>query len=196
MKTLGYIVTDKKLTKIDGCVEQVNDISLADSTRPILVVGWKNAKKYSGYKSILDKTLGENIYWTFNRSESRSDFEQDLNVFYNIIYNNILKNIKYIYINIYKLKYSKIKKLYNIINSKDIKNIYISNNLIYIPYEGNVLGISLDVFEYCRINKEKVINKIKSNPNNIIFEDDNKAVFKIVKRLGNKKYALPYFISS
>jgi hypothetical protein len=196
MKRLGYIVTDKKLTKIDGCVEQVNDISLADSTRPILVVGWKNAKKYSGYKSILDKTLGDNIYWTFSRSESRSDFEQDLRNFYDIVYNNILKNIKYIYIDISRLKYSKIKKLYNIIYSKDIKNIYISNNLIYIPYEGNVLGISLDIFEYCRISKEKVINKIKSNPSNIIFEDDDKAVFKVVRQLGNKKYALPYFIST
>ena len=196
MKKIGYIVTDKKLTKIDGFVEQVNDISLADSTKPILVVGWKNAKKYSGYKSILDKTLGDNVYWTFSKSESRSDFEQDLRKFYDIMYNNILKDIKYIYIDICRLKYNKIKKLYDIIYSKDIKNIYISNNLVYIPYNGNVLGISLDVFEYCGIKKDKVINKIKSNPSNIIFEDDNKIVFKIVKQLGNKKYALPYFISS
>ena len=196
MKTLGYIVTDKKLTKIDGFVEQVSDITLADSTKPILVVGWKNAKKYSGYKSILDKSLGDNVYWTFSRSESRSDFEQDIEKFYNIIYNNILNKVNYIYIDICKLRYNKIKKLYNIIFSKDVKSIYISNNVVYIPFGGNILGLSLDVLEYCGINKDKVISKIKSNPNNIVFEDDNKAVFKIVKCLGNKKYALPYFISS
>lgn len=196
MKTLGYIVTDKKLTKIDGFVEQVNDITLADSTKPILVIGWKNAKKYSGYKSILDKSLGNNVYWTFSKSESRSDFERDIEKFYNIIYNNILNNIEYIYINIYKLRYSKLKKLYNIIFSEHLKNIYISNNMIYIPFEGNILGLSLELLEYCRINKDKIINKIKSNPNNIVFEDNDKSIFKIVKQLGNKKYALPYFISS
>ena len=85
MKTLGYIVTDRKLKDIDGFVEQVNDISLADSTKPILVVGWKNAKNCDGYTSILEKQLGENIYWTFSKSESRSDFEEDLQTFYSII---------------------------------------------------------------------------------------------------------------
>ena len=196
MKTLGYIVTDKRLTKIDGFVEQVNDITLADSTKPILVIGWKNAKKYSGYKSILDKSLGDNVYWTFSRSESRADFEQDIEKFYDIIYNNILNKIEYIYVDICKLRYSKIKKLYNIIFSKDVKSIYISNNLVYVPYEGKMLGVSLDILEYCGINKDKVINKIKSNPSNVVYEDNDKNVFKIVKRLGNKKYALPYFISN
>lgn len=196
MKTLGYIVTDKKLTKIDGCVEQVNDITLADSTRPILVVGWKNAKKYSGYKSILDRSLGDGVYWTFSRSESRSDFEQDLEKFYDIIYNNILNKINYIYIDICKLRYSKIKKLYNIIFSKEIKNIYISNNILYIPYDGSVLGVSMTMLEYCGIHRDKVLSKIRSNPSNRVIEDNDKVVFKIVRRLGNKKYALPYFIST
>jgi len=196
MKTLGYIVTDRKLKDIDGFVEQVNDISLADSTKPILVVGWKNAKNCDGYTSILEKQLGENIYWTFSKSEIRSDFEEDLQMFYSIIYNNILNNINYNYINIFKLKYNKIKKLYNILFSNENKNIYISNGMVYIPYEGGVLGLSLAVLEYCGIKAEKVLRRIKSNPNNSVFEDDNKFVFKLTKRLGNKKYAVPYFISS
>ena len=50
---LGYIVTERKLTNIDGFVEQVNDISLADSTKPILIVGWKKAKEDPRYTSIL-----------------------------------------------------------------------------------------------------------------------------------------------
>ena len=97
MKTLGYIVTDRKLKNIDGFVEQVNDISLADSTKPILVVGWKNAKNCDGYTSILEKQLGNNIYWTFNKSESRSDFEKDLQMFYNIIYNNIYRLSSFVF---------------------------------------------------------------------------------------------------
>ena len=196
MKTLGYIVTDRKLKDIDGFVEQVNDISLADSTKPILVVGWKNAKNCDGYTSILEKQLGENIYWTFSKSESRSDFEADLQTFYSIIYNNILNNINYNYIDIFKLKYNKLKKLYSILSSREDKNIYISNGVVYILHEGSVLGLSLTVLEYCGIKTEKVLQRIKSNPNNNVFEDDNKFVFKLTKRLGNKKYAVPYFISS
>ena len=196
MKTLGYIVTDRKLKNIDGFVEQVNDISLADSTKPILVVGWKNAKNCDGYTSILEKQLGKNIFWTFSKSESRADFEEDLENFYNIIYNNILNNINYYYINIFKLKYSIIKKLYSILFSKENKNIYISNGMMYIPHKGNVFGLSLNILEYCRIKTKKILDRIVSNPNNRIIEDDDKFVFKLTKRLGNKKYAIPYFIST
>lgn len=193
---LGYIVTDKKLKGIDGFVEQVDDISLADSTKPILIVGWKKAKEHPKYSSVLEKQLDDNLYWTFGKSESRADFEEDLRIFYNIIYNNILNNINYYYINIYKLKYNNIKKLYNIIlTSGEVKNIYLSNSLLYIPYEGKVFGLSLSTLEYCGIPTDKVLNKIKSKGINIV-EDNGKFIFKLSKQLGNKKYAIPYFISS
>ncbi len=87
--TLGYIVTEKKYTNIDGFVEQVSKIEEADPTKPILVIGWKKAKQLKGYSSILRRRIGENLYWTFSKTESRSEFEEDLEKFYNIIYNNI-----------------------------------------------------------------------------------------------------------
>ena len=196
MEKLGYIVCDRKLKNIDGFVEQVNDISLADATKPILIVGWNNAKNHEGYSSILKKQLGENVYWTFSKTESRADFEDDLERFYNIIYDNILNKISYYYINIFKLKYNKIKKIYNILFSIDLKNIYISNNMVYFPYKDNILGFSLNILEYYGIDKDKVLKRIRSNPSNRIVEDNDKFIFKLSRRLGNKKYAIPYFISS
>lgn len=192
---LGYIVTEKRIKGIKGFVEQVDNIVKADSTKPILVVGWKNAKKYEGYKGILDKTLGKGVFWTFSKAESRSDFEDDLDRFYSYIYNNILNNIRYYYINIFKLNYNKIKKLINIIDSKERKNIYINNNdFIYIPYNGNILGISLTMLEYCGIGKEKVIKRLKKNPSNIFLDNSKRKVLSVSLSLGNKRYALPYFI--
>jgi len=192
---LGYIVTDRKLTNIDGFVEQVNDVSLADPTKPILIVGWKKAKQDPRYSSILEKQIDENVFWTFSKTESRSDFEDDLKNFYNIIYNNILNNISYYYINIFKLKYSNIKKLYNIIlNYEENKDIYLSKNILYIPHNGRILGLSLSVLEYCGVPMSKVLDRIKSKGINII-EDNKKFIFKLSKQLGNKKYAVPYFIS-
>lgn len=194
MEKLGYIISDRKLKNIDGFVEQVNDISLTDSTKPVLIIGWNNAKKDKDYTSILNKQLRNNVYWTFSRSESRVDFEEDLENFYNIIYNNILDKINYFYINIFKLKYCKIKKIYNILFSKEVKNIYISNSMVYFPYKGDILGISLNILEYYGIKREKILKMISSNPSNRILEDDDKFVFKLARRLGNKKYAVPYFI--
>jgi hypothetical protein len=191
---LGYIVTDRKLKNIDGFVGQVGDISLADSTKPILIASWKKAKQDPRYESILEKQLDENVFWTFSKSESRSDFEDDLKNFYNIIYNNILNNINYYYINIFKLKYNNIKKLYNIIlNSEENKDIYLSKNILYIPHNGIILGLSLSVLEYCGVPMNKVLDRIKSKGINII-EDNKKFIFKLSKQLGNKKYAVPYFI--
>ena len=189
---LGYIVSDRKLNGIDGFVEQVNDISLADPTKPILIVGWKNAKMHPKYTSILDKQLDENLFWTFGKTESRADFEEDLKFFYDYIYGHILNNILYYNINIFKLKYNKIKKLLNIIKNK---NIYLSNNLLYIPHDGKILGLSLSILEYCGIRKEKVLKKINELGGKII-EDNDKMTFKLSKQLGNKKYAIPYFITT
>ena len=197
MNVLGYIVSNRKIKGLNGFVEQVNDIDLADSSKPILIVGWENAKKHPKYSSILDKQLDDNLFWTFSRNESRSDFEEDLENFYNIIYNNILNNIKYYYVNIFKLRYNKIKKLYNILNSNKLKNIYISSDgMLYIPFEENILGLSLNILEYCGISRDKILSRIGSNPSNKIIDDGSKSIFKLSKRLGNKRYALPYFISS
>ena len=61
---------------------------------------------FQGKLDILEKELEPGVFWTFKKSESRSDFEQDLKNFYKYIFNNILNNINYYYINIFKLKYN------------------------------------------------------------------------------------------
>ena len=67
--------------------------------------------------------------------------------------------------------------------------------MLYIPHEGKVLGLSLSILEYCGIPSDKIVNKIKSKGINIV-EDNGKFIFKLSRQLGNKKYAIPYFISS
>ena len=196
MKTLGYIITDRKMNDIEGFVEQVKDYSDADSTKPILIVGWDNAKLHRGYSNILERELAPGVFWTFKKSESRSEFEQDLKKFYKYIYDNILRDVRYYYVNILDLKYSKLKKLYSIFNSKERKNIYISDSILYTMYKGTVLGISLEVLEYCGVKRDKVMSLLSSNPGNRIYDDSARWIIKLGKYLGNKKYAVPYFIST
>ena len=200
MEKLGYIVSKAKILDLKGFVEQVDDISLANSTKPILIIGYAEAKDYakeSGKEfDILNKSLDKNLFWTFKKTESKIDFEKDIIDFYNYIINNIIYNINYYYINIYKLKHNKIKKLYNIINSKNKKYIYINSGMIYFLYENKtILGLSLNMLKYAGINPNKIINKIKSNTSNIIYDDDFPLAMELKKEIGNKKYAIPYLIS-
>ena len=195
MKKLGYIVSDKKINNIKDFVGVVDDISLADPTKPVLLVGIENAKKNIDNFSILDKKVNDKLFWTFKKTEKRVDFENDLNYFYNYIIYNITSNIKYYYINILKLKYNKIKKLYNILFSGGKKYIYISNNMLYILYNGSVLGISISILEYIKIDIKKFFKKLYSNENNIICTNASNCVKSIKAEIGNKKYVIPYFMS-
>lgn len=195
MQILGYIVTEHKMKGIENFVEQVNSIELTDSTKPILLIGWKNAKKHPKYTNILDRKLDTNLFWTFSKSENRSDFENDLVKFYSYIFANISDNVTYYYVNILKLKYSKIKKLYNIINSDIEKNIYINNGMVYIPYASNkILGLSLQIMSYCNIKASKILTKIFENKHNHQIDSTNKEIVRLERKLGDKKYVMPFLI--
>ena len=195
MSCLGYIVSDSKIKNLKGFVEQVSDVSLADLTKPTLFVGVENARKNIEGFSILKKKYGDNIFWTYKKTEKRVDFEDDINYFYNNIIYNISCNIKYYYINIINLKYNKIKKLYNILFSREKKYIYISNDMIYVLYKENIiLGISLNLLEYIKIKKEKILDKLYSNKNNVICTDLSQCIRSIKNEIGNNKYAVPYFM--
>lgn len=195
MSCLGYIVSDSKIKNLKGFVEQVSDVSLADLTKPTLFVGVENARKNIEEFSILKKKYGDNIFWTYKKTEKRVDFEDDINYFYNNIIYNISCNIKYYYINIINLKYNKIKKLYNILFSSNKKYIYISNDMIYILYKENIiLGISLNLLEYIKIKKEKILDKLYSNKNNVICTDVSQCIKSIKNEIGNNKYVVPYFM--
>lgn len=196
MNKLGYVISDNIIKEKNDFVGYVKDISEADPTKPILYIGYKKAKKVEGYKNILDKKINDNTFWTFKKTESRSDYEIDLEKFYIYIINNILYNINYYYINIIYIKYNKLKKLYNILfNYTKQKYIYISKNMIYFQYEDNTYGISLNLLEYMGINQKKILQRIRSNRSNIIIYDNNEKVHKILKEIGyDNRYAVPYLM--
>ena len=175
MNKLGYVISDNIIKEKNDFVGYVKDISEADPTKPILYIGYKKAKKVEGYKSILDKKINDKTFWTFKKTESRSDYEIDLEKFYIYIINNILYNILFNYT---KQKY-----------------IYISKNMIYFQYEDNTYGISLNLLEYMGINQKKILQRIRSNRSNIIIYDNNEKVHKILKEIGyDNRYAVPYLM--
>ena len=197
MEKLGYIVADRKPNNLKGFVEFTSDFSSVDSTKPVLVIGYKRAKEILGDKfNILDKNISKNVSWTFKKTEKRIDYDEDIDKFYKACINNIIYNIKYYYINIIKLKYNKIKKLYNIIFSNNKKYIYINNGMLYLKYNDCVMGISLTILQYCGINTDKILTRITNNSSNVVYNETTPFVKELKKEIGNnKEYAIPYFMS-
>ena len=68
--------------------------------------------------------------------------------------------------------------------------------MIYILYkEDNILGISLNILEYSGIKKEKILERIYQNKNNIICTDVSKCLKEIKNEIKDKIYLSPFFMS-
>lgn len=196
MEIIGYIVTKNKINNILSCIKVVPSYRcVEDKTKPVLVIGLEEAKKYASSFSILNKQIAENFFWTFGKREKRVDYEKDVEKFQEYVLKYALKNIKYFYLNILKLKYEKMKKLMNIINNRDEKFFYVDKKMFYMFYKNYVLGLSIDILEYVGISRKKILNLIQKNKENKIYFSNYQFNFKLKKIIDSKKYVIPYFIS-
>lgn len=167
------------------------------SSIPTIIVGYKYAKENIENFSILKKWYPEqNVFWTFGKTERRTEYNDDIIYFYNFCINLIKNNKKYKYFDILSEKFNSVKNLINLI--RESKSVTIYNNgdkfLFIHAYNSDVvIGISLDLCEYVGINKEKVLVKIKSMRNtkminSILHFDKN-----IKKEIYKKEYLVPIF---
>jgi hypothetical protein len=67
--------------------------------------------------------------------------------------------------------------------------------MIYLLHKDIIIGVSLRVLQYCGIKPNKIIDRIKSNKSNKIYEEDNPFVKMIKREIVNKEYVVPYFMS-
>ena len=197
MKKLGYIVSKRKIKNIVDFVGLVNSVEdIEDPTKPFIIIGLEEAKEIAPNFSILNKVLDIDVFWTFGKTERRTEHERDLENFYKYVLDKSIKDIKYYYINILNLKYNKIKKLLEIINSNEKKYIYTSNDMIYIYYNKNIIiGISLRIIKYINIDIKKIFKILYRNKNNIIYNTDSFLTQEMKRVISNKKYVIPYFMS-
>lgn len=190
MKTLGYIVTDRKIKGIDGFITQIKALEEAIYPLPILIVGWDVAKAHKAYKSVIERQLDERTYWTFKKTESRMDFEKDLSRFYLLVVNSFIEKISYNYLSPKSINRGRIKKILQHVNSSDCGCIYISNGMLYVPINEHVIGLSLRVCEFCGMKSSKIVSKAYESGKVITDKDiDDKS---ILKWFENKRYAIVY----
>ena len=196
MRIIGYIVTKNKLENVLSCIKVVSSYrSIEDKSKPILIIGLEEAKKHASSFSILEKRLGENLFWTFGKREKRTDYEKDVEKFQEFVLKCALNEIKYFYLNVLTIKYEKIKKLLRIIRNNDLKTFYVDKKMIYMFYNDYILGLSVDIIEYLGVRKRKVLDMLHKNENNKVFYNDFQFNYKIKKIIETKKYITPYFLS-
>lgn len=196
MNTLGYIITKNKLSNIFPFIKIVSSYrSIDDKSKPILIIGLEEAKKHASSFSILEKQIGENMFWTFGKREKHTDHEKDIEKFQEFVLKRALNEVKYFYFNILTTKHEKIKKLIKIVRNDDVKTFYIDKKMIYMYYNNYILGLSIDIIEYLGVKKRKVLDIIRKNENNRVFYNDFQFNYKIKKIIEIKKYITPYFLS-
>lgn len=191
---LGIIYTNKKTFKSIQFVEVKPLVDyFRDDNIPTLLIGKKDIVDYGFNISQLNREIDKNLYWTYSKVEKRNEYENDLNIFYKNIFSNLFKRVKYRGICLYKLTYNECKNLLNIIRDEKInKCIYIKNNHIYLYYNNNVLGISIDEINYMGFNLSKVIDKLVSAKKCEIITSNSFIKNEIKPFIVNKNFIIPY----
>lgn len=200
MLFFGYVITEIKYNDLEEDIIKI--VSSSDEcifNLPKLIIGLDNAKQYAQDNGwvfdILEHTYPNGDMWTFKKTEKREFYNEDLLSFKKMIINRQGEGLCYYYVNLYTFKYNKLKKLYNILfnNSlnKSMNYIIIDKDMLYLSVKKNcVIGISFTHLRYIGVEKDKIISRIKSNPNNRIYYTTSKNMWKFKEWFMDREYII------
>ncbi len=194
MKIANIVSTQKVDSLTDfNIVKSIDEII---DGLPTLIVGYDYVDKNYPNFDIGNICLGENLYWTFKRTEKRDKYEEDLNWFISKVYTDLTKQIYYIFVDPIqqssKTLIKIIKKLYSFSNII----CYNHNEMLYLYCDNFLFGIDLCLLKYIGFDINKIKNKIKLISN--VFLDKNEILIEYkrnVEALGNQVRYIPYLFS-
>lgn len=188
------------LEKYIEVVEYTDEIRITNDV-PTLIVSKKLAEKLYGKENVkvLNKTICENIFWTYSKMENRLQFENEINKFRDNVTKSLFEKIHYVNFSIFIEPLHRIKDFIRFLNNSTKKYIFLENDQLYI-YANNskvssIVGLSLLDCEYIGIDKKKILTKINSNKNNILFTRKHIIDYNLKQITNEKKYIIPYLYS-
>lgn len=191
---LGVIYTNSKKFEVPQFFkkEKLENFDINNNT-PSIILGKKNSIELLGEVRVLNRQINDNLFWTYNKLEKRSEYEIDIENFYNMVFKKLIKTIKYKNINVYTLTLSKVKELYSILNDNTTqKSLYITKNMLYMYHNNIVYGISLEEIQYIGLDISKVIDKFTRVNKIEIITNNNFIKNEVKKYLINNDYLTPY----
>lgn len=184
---IANIVTNKQDNDFSYGFNVVSDLTKINKDIPTLVIGYFFAKENGiEIKSVFDRVVNENIFWTFDKSEKRIEYDKDYVKFIKFCINNIESRIKYFSIDVTNYKLSLIKNVFNYLKRNNKKTVYKGVNAIYISNGESVLCIDLNSTNYIGISDEKVITKIKEFDNVVFYENKKTIPYYLIKYIDSE----------
>lgn len=193
---IGNIIVNgsgKKYPKIFNIGTTFGDI---DASLPTLIIGLHESKALLGKRfSIIERRPKDKLWWTYKKTERNYDYETDYEDFYRHCIQLKLGKIEYRYVDFTRYRYSKLKSFINYIGNRKQKICFITRDrnfvFIYVPTDSIVLGLSLNLLEYCNISKEKTIRKLKSNKSNTFMDNTGFIDSTMREVIGNNTHYIP-----
>lgn len=191
---IGRIITNMRKVDTIDFVEKSSKTDSIDTSIPTLIIGKELAESVCGKENIhvLDKKIGKNLYWTYTKLEKRNEFENDLLMFNELVVSKLSNSVKYTFINIFCESLARIKSIIGFIRNDSDKIFYLTDRHIYLYYEGNVIGFSLDYTRYIGIKDDKIRSLIKEGKNNIILDNDSFISYKMKMFIPSCNILVPY----
>ena len=192
---LGRIITKSKNVETVDFVDVTSDKALAiNCTIPTLVVGKKNIQEIVGAENVhyLDKNINNNLSWTFSLFEKRNEYQNDIKEFNKRIINSLINSVTYRFFNIFTEPISHVKAFIRFMYGSKPKVIYVTHNMLYIYCEHRVHGVSLTDLSYIGVKRDKILQRIRLNPNNKIINNEYFLTKSLKKYTNKNKMIVPY----
>jgi hypothetical protein len=195
MRKIANIVSQNNVD-VSEAFNVVKTIDEIQCGLPTLIVDFDYVNKTYPDFDITDSYLGDNLWWTFKKSQKRDKYAIDLENFVNTTYNNLLKGVPYFFVDLIqnqpKTLVRVIRKIY------DFKEIYtyVNGDMMYVYGQNVVFGIDLRLAKYMGIDSNKIKNKIKEK--STVFLGDNEILIEyknILLENENHTRYFPYLIS-
>ena len=191
---IGRIITKVKNFDTLDFVEITNDTTKIDNTIPTLIIGKQTVESLYGKENVhvLDKKVGDNVYWTFSKLERRNDFERDVEKFNGKLFKNLMSQVKYEYISPFTTTYSKVKETLTLLKDRKEKIVYIFDQHLYVLYNNIVYGLSFIEMNYIGISRDKIMNTLINGRNVKMVRNSNFISRNMQKKIKDNKIIVPY----
>jgi hypothetical protein len=192
---IGNIVstTNINVSEDFNVVQSLDDIIQG---LPTLIIGWDYVRSNYPDYDVIEKKLGDNLFWTFKKTENRGQHEEDLYNFVEKSYKNLIINISYVYIDPVLFSLRKMKKVLRKITSTPKIIAYQHGSMLYIYGDNIIFGIDLNFMEFIGINQTKIKNKIKDIGGILLSENQIFIEYKKrVENLDNQVKYIPFLYS-
>ena len=163
---------------------------------PTLIVGYDLVNSLFPDFDITTMYLGDNMYWTFKRTERRDQFQEDLLKFTSKIYKDLTNDISYIFVDPIQYQSKAIRKIIRKILSSNEVISYVNGDMIYIYADKIIFGVDFKLLRYMGINTTRITDKIKCVSTEFLSNNEILIEYKsIIESLNDKVMYVPYLYS-